>query len=196
VVLSGYDVREHAPSLSGGREMATRDYGIGELWDATMARLRDPGLLLVSCDSKGTPNVMTIGWATLGTIWEKPILTVLVRPSRFTYSLLEEIGDFTVNVPTPELEDVVKYCGTVSGREEDKFARSALTATPSRHVCSPIIEECVLHYECRVIHKHDLNPETLPADVRADFYPQGNFHRVYYGEVLAVYGVEEIRDVL
>jgi flavin reductase (DIM6/NTAB) family NADH-FMN oxidoreductase RutF len=176
--------------------MSKRDYEIGELWNETIARLRDPGLLLASCDSKGVPNVMTIGWATLGTIWAKPILTVLVRPSRFTYPLIEEVGDFTVNVPTPELEEVVKYCGTVSGREENKLSRSSLTATPSRHVCSPIIEECVLHYECRVVHKHDLNPNALATDIRHDFYPQENFHRVYYGEILAVYGVEDIRDVI
>lgn len=176
--------------------MSKRDYAIGEFWNETVALLREPGALLATCDAKGVPNVMTIGWSTLGTIWGKPILTVYVRPSRFTFPMIEEVGDFTVNVPTMDMEDIVKYCGTVSGRDEDKLARSPLTAVPSRLVRSPIIEECVLHYECRVAHKHDLNPDTLPEDIRSDFYPQGNFHRVYYGEVLAVYGVEEIREVL
>jgi len=168
-----------------------RDFAIAEVWRESLEILRSPGMLLASSDSKGVPNVMTIGWATLGIVWARPILTVLVRPSRFTYPLIEEVGDFTVNVPDRSMEEAVHYCGTVSGRAEDKFEGSGLTATPSRHVCSPVIEECLLHYECQVVHKHDLDPGTLTEAIQGQFYSQGDFHRVYYGEVLAVYGVDD-----
>jgi len=57
------------------------------------------GLLLASTDAKGNPNAMTIGWGTIGIIWAKPIFVVLVRPSRYTYDLIEITNDFTVNVP-------------------------------------------------------------------------------------------------
>jgi flavin reductase (DIM6/NTAB) family NADH-FMN oxidoreductase RutF len=171
--------------------MEKRDYGLAEVWREVLQVLNGPGLLLVSVDETGKPNVMTIGWATLGIVWGRPILTVFVRPSRFTYGLVDATGDFTVNVPPPEMAETVQYCGTVSGREHDKFAERGLTPAPSRHVRSPIIEECLLHYECRVVHKNDVEPRTLNPDILTHAYPQGDFHRVFYGEVLAVYGIPD-----
>lgn len=173
--------------------MTQRDYGLAEAWRETLDIMHRTGLLLVSADAAGKPNVMTIGWATLGIVWGKPILTVFVRPSRFTYPLMEVTGDFTVNVPAPGMEEAVQYCGMASGRDRDKFADMGLTATPSRQVKSPIIEQCLLHYECKVVHKHDVDPQTLAADILTNSYPRGDFHRVYYGEVVAVYGAEDFQ---
>lgn len=173
--------------------MEKRDYGLAEAWRDTLEVLRIPGLLLVSTDEKGTPNVMTIGWAQVGVVWGKPIMSVLVRPSRFTYGMMEQVPDFTVNVPAPEMEETVQFCGSVSGRQYDKFQERELTATPSRHLCSPIIEECLLHYECKVVHKNDVVPEALTADIVTACYPKGDFHRIYFGEVVAVYGVPDFK---
>lgn len=176
--------------------MEKRDYGLAEVWREALEVLHGPGALLVSVDEKGTPNVMTIGWATLGIVWGKPILTVFVRPSRFTFGLIDRTGDFTVNIPPPELAAAAQHCGTVSGRDHDKFAECGLTAARARYVRSPIIAECILHYECRVVHKHDIDPQTLASEILARSYPQGNFHRVFYGEVLAVYGVPNLKERL
>ena len=87
----------------------------------TIQRMREDGLLLVTQGTDGKPNVMTIGWGTMGVIWSRPIFIVLVRPSRYTYSRLEEISDFTVNVPPRELAAAASHCGTVSGRDHDKW---------------------------------------------------------------------------
>jgi flavin reductase (DIM6/NTAB) family NADH-FMN oxidoreductase RutF len=107
----------------------------------------------VTSGADGKPNVMTIGWGTLGAIWGRPVFLVLVRPSRHTYSRLEEVGEFTVNVPPRELAAGVNLCGTVSGRDRDKFQEARLTPVASRQVRPPIIQECVVHYECRILHK-------------------------------------------
>src|SRR5208337_2213667 len=80
----------------------------------TIQRMREDGLLLVSTGTDGKANVMTIGWGTIGCIWSRPVFIVLVRPSRYTYSRLEQVSDFTVNVPPRELSAVVSYCGSVS----------------------------------------------------------------------------------
>lgn len=146
------------------------------------------GLLLVSVDENDKPNAMTIGWGTIGIIWGKPIFTVLVRPSRYTYKLIELTNDFTVNVPTEDLSDVVAFCGSVSGRNYDKFKEKDLTALPSRHVKSPIIGECILHYECKVIHKNDVIKDNLDGRIISSAYSSGDFHTIYYGEILSVYG--------
>lgn len=158
----------------------------------TLETLVHPGLLLVSGQEK--PNIMTIGWGTIGIIWGKPVFLVLVRPSRFTYGLIEEVGDFTVNVPSKKLEEVVSFCGTVSGRDYDKFREKNLTPLSGKRVKSPTIEECLLHYECKVIHKNDVLPPQLSPEIIPSYYPAGDFHRVYFGEILGVYASENARN--
>ncbi len=135
--------------------------------------LSHDGALLVGAKKDGTANVMTIGWGTFGWIWGKPILSVLVRPSRYTWQFLEDNGEFTVNVPGPELAETVAYCGAVSGRDREKLADRGLTARPSRHVGVPYIEECPIHYECRVMHTYDLEPGALDPDIVDRAYPSG-----------------------
>ncbi len=144
------------------------------------------GLLLVSIDADGSPNAMTIGWGTIGIIWGKPIFEVLVRPSRYTYNLIEQTGDFTVNIPTPEMADIVSFCGSVSGRDHDKFKEKGLIAVPSKNVKSPIIEQCTINYECKVVHKNDVIKEKLDGKILSSAYKSGDFHTIYYGEILRV----------
>jgi flavin reductase (DIM6/NTAB) family NADH-FMN oxidoreductase RutF len=162
-----------------------------DYFSQTIQRMREDGLLLATQGKDGKPNVMTIGWGTMGAIWSRPIFIVMVRPSRYTYTRLEEVSDFTVNVPPRELGMTASYCGTVSGRDHDKFLEKHLTAVPGLEVRAPIIEECVLHYECRTLHRNDVVPEALAQAVRDEAYPQGNFHRIYFGEIVAAYADED-----
>jgi flavin reductase (DIM6/NTAB) family NADH-FMN oxidoreductase RutF len=153
----------------------------------TMEQMCRNGLLLVTKGKNHKANIMTIGWGTIGSIWGKPVFIVLVRPSRYTYKLLEEITEFTVNVPSDKLAEAVNYCGMMSGRDLDKFQEMQLTPIPLQEVQVPIIEECHIHYACRILHHHNLIPENLDSSVKKRFYPKDDFHRVYYGEILATY---------
>jgi len=156
---------------------------------------------------------MAIGWGTIGIIWRRPIFTVLVRPSRYTYKLIEQTNDFTVNI-----------VGTVSGRDHNKFKEKHITAIPSHKIRAPIIKECLLHFECRVIYPGSRSPRALPVDECASVWsgcrplvreercrglcpwgstkmisfnrnwknqssphciPKDDFHRVYFGEIVA-----------
>ena len=152
----------------------------------TIQRMREDGLLLVTTGKDGKPNVMTIGWGTIGSIWGRPIFLALVRPSRHSYSLLEEVSEFTINVPPRELAKAVSHCGTVSGSDHDKFGEAKLTARPSRMVKPPIVEECVIHYECKLVHANDLAPKALVTRMRRSMYPRGDYHRFFFGEIVAV----------
>jgi flavin reductase (DIM6/NTAB) family NADH-FMN oxidoreductase RutF len=153
--------------------------------EETLEAFSEGRVLLVSSGKEGLPNVMAIGWGLAGIIWRKPIFLVLVRPSRYTYKRIEETGEFTVNVVPPELKEVASYCGTVSGRDHDKFKEKGLTQIPSLKVKTPIIKEGILHFECRVVYKSDLIPSELEKDILSSSYPQGDFHRTYFGEILA-----------
>ena len=173
--------------------MARANVGPTEYLNETLQSLAHPGLLLVSLDARRRPNAMTIGWGSIGIFWAKPIFVVPVRESRYTYQCIEKTGDFTVNVLPRKLADLASFCGTVSGRDHDKFAEANLTAVASRHVKSPIIAECVLSYECRVVHANDLVPRALvPAFERAS-YPRGDYHQFYFGEILAVSAESNLR---
>jgi flavin reductase (DIM6/NTAB) family NADH-FMN oxidoreductase RutF len=152
----------------------------------TVAALQDPGLLLTGAGADGVPNTMAIGWGIMGVIWGKPMFVVLVRPSRFTYSLIEECGDFTVNVVPPAMRQVVEYCGTRSGRDVDKFAEQPITGEPAQTVNSPVIAESAIVYECQVVHTNDVNPDGLVKEIVDSAYAKGDFHRLYYGEIMKV----------
>jgi flavin reductase (DIM6/NTAB) family NADH-FMN oxidoreductase RutF len=153
--------------------------------EETIKAFGEDRVLLVSRGKEGLPNVMAIGWGTAGIIWRRPIFVVLVRPSRYTYKLIEATAEFTVNIVPPQLKEVVQYCGTVSGRDYDKFKEKQLTAISSKKVKTPIIKEGVLHFECRVVNKTDLIPSELEKSIIEPLYPKGDFHRVYFGEILA-----------
>jgi flavin reductase (DIM6/NTAB) family NADH-FMN oxidoreductase RutF len=156
--------------------------------------LHSGGALIVSRDARGKPNPMTIGWGSLGTIWGLPICTVLVRPSRYTYSCLEASGDFTLNIPYAKHAQDVMLCGTRSGRDLDKMAAAAFSALPSETIESPGVAECGLVLECAIVQKHDLDPDALAPNIVASAYPRGDFHRVYYGQIYRAVADADFRE--
>jgi flavin reductase (DIM6/NTAB) family NADH-FMN oxidoreductase RutF len=150
--------------------------------------LQHGGLMLVAVGADGRANPMTIGWAFAGPAWGRQVFVALVRPSRYTYGLMEETGDFTVNVLPAGFERALSYCGSESGRDGDKLAAAGLSAIPGLKGTAPSLAEAILSLECRVVEKTDLNPDTMVAAVRQMGYPKGDFHRLYFGEIVAAYG--------
>ncbi len=149
--------------------------------------LASTGLLLAAGSPDKPTNAMTIGWGAIGVTWGKPTWTVLVRPSRFTYQLIEEAGDFTVNVPSPDLADACTYLGAKSGRDHDKLAKLHLNVAPAQKVSSGVITPCPIIHECQVLGSADILPQMLTDTPKSEYYPQGDYHRVYFGQVLAAY---------
>jgi flavin reductase (DIM6/NTAB) family NADH-FMN oxidoreductase RutF len=157
---------------------------------ATLGKIADPGVLLVVSKKDGSRNVMTIGWGLIGIFWAKPVFMVAVKHSRFSHGFLEDNGEFTVNVPSEEMGEAVALCGRFSGRTHDKFKECKFSTAKGKKVSVPIIRQCKLHYECRVLHKLQIIPDLIPADVRRTYYSgrdENNFHTLYYGEILSIY---------
>lgn len=162
----------------------------------TMRKLQDPGLLLVSANERGHVNVMAIGGGLIGMFCGRPVFMVAVWASSYTHGFIEDSGEFTVNVPDEGMKDVVQHCGEVSGREHDKFSECKLILLKSRIVRAPVIAQCKLHYECRVVHKLDVIPRLVPARffiraiierVKGILHRRGNYRSLYFGEILAIY---------
>ena len=131
-------------------------------------------------------NTMTIGWATIGICWRKPVFMVAVRDSRHTFTLIEESTDFTVSIPSGDLRKEIMYCGTKSGRDKDKFTECNLQIADGRTVTSPIIDVAGLHFECRIVYKSAMDPVNMTADFEA-LYPDKDYHTLYFGEITACY---------
>ena len=128
--------------------------------------------LLVSRIKKKV-NVMALAWKTIGELWGFPICTVAVAPSRYTFSLLNDVKEFTLNVPSPQIENAINLAGSSSGRDTDKIAETGLTLTPSKHISVPMIEEAMINYECKIIHTAESGSICQ--------------HRLFFGQILAAY---------
>ncbi len=106
--------------------------------------------VLISCAGKaGKPNVTTVAWA-MPTSQNPPLLAISLAPGRHSHKLIEESGEFVVNIPTMEILQAVYACGSLTGRSFDKFKKTNLTAMPAKKVNAPAIRECIAHLECEV----------------------------------------------
>lgn len=158
--------------------------GHEEVLEITDSTLFDMGLLLSSRGLDGRVNAMTVGWALVGKAWNYPVLMVAVRPTTYTHELIEETNEFTVNVPHGDMGEVVNYCGKVSGRNYDKFKEKNIAIEDGINVKSPIISDCVAHYECKVLLKSKVVPELLPQETREKHFRSREYHTLYFGKIL------------
>lgn len=137
---------------------------------------------LISCmEENGRANLMTAAW--IGTVCSDPVMiSVSIRPSRYSYDIIRRTGEFVVNLTTKKLAFAADYCGVVSGRDVDKFEKLKLTKTPSKTVKPPGIAESPVCLECRVkevleLGSHDMFVAEVTAVSVDDRYmdPRGQF---------------------
>ncbi|MHC4984135.1 MAG: flavin reductase family protein [Planctomycetota bacterium] len=167
-----------------------------EYYDNVIEIMTSQGLLLGSYDAAGKPNIMTIGWGSVGAIWGMPVWIVLVRPSRYSYACIEHTGCFSVNVPTASMSMACAVAGSRSGRDVDKFAECNLTAEKGKTVLAPVVGECPIIYECQVVHSNDVLPAKLADEILSGAYIDGDFHRLYFGKVLSAEAEPDALELL
>ena len=135
-----------------------------------------PATLVTCQDSGGRPNIITVAWAGV-VCSDPPMVSISIRPSRYSHGIIKDSGEFVVNIPPAEIVQKVDICGILSGKKTDKFTEAGLTAVPAQKVSAPLIEECVICLECRVT-------EVVPLGV----------HDMFLGEILATHVAEEALD--
>ena len=150
-----------------------------------MERIKQGAFLTVKADN--IVNTMTIGWATIGYIWQKPVFMIAVRDSRYTFTLLEKTDNFTVTIPADDQHNkALIFCGTKSGKEIDKFKQCNLLQKPARCIESPIIDIPGIHYECKIVYKSAMDNAFLDSGLEK-LYSNKDYHTLYFGEILACY---------
>lgn len=140
-----------------------------QVWPGSTLLNPEPPVL-VSCGPVERPNLITVGWC--GTICTKPsMVSISIRPERYSHSLIQGSGEFVINLPTEPLVRAVDWCGVKSGRDHDKFAELKLTPAPAAKVGAVLLEESPVNLECQVrqvipLGTHDLFlAEVVAVDV-------------------------------
>jgi len=134
-------------------------------------------VVLATCRSAaGKDNIITIAWTGV-VCSDPPMISIAVRPSRFSHELLAQNGDFVANLPSAGTMVHADLCGTLSGRDRDKFAEAGWTPIGASQVNAAIIKECPVALECRTRKKLSLGS-----------------HDLFLAEVLAVQAHEELLD--
>jgi len=147
-----------------------------ELWKPGNMLYPLPVVMVSMADKNGKPNIITIAWA--GTVCTNPpMVSISVRPERYSYPILKETGEFVINLTTRELTFATDYCGVKSGRDVDKFKELGLTALPGKEVAAPLIGESPVNLECCV----------------RQVTPLGS-HHMFLADVVAVHADEKYMD--
>lgn len=113
-------------------------------------------VVLVSCGKIDiSPNLLTVAWA--GTVCTNPpMVSISVRPERFSYPLIKESREFVINLTTKKLAFAADYCGVRSGRDVDKWKECNLTMIPADTVSCPMVAESPVNIECHVTDIQEL----------------------------------------
>lgn len=150
--------------------------------------------VLTSGDFKtGQFNAMTISWGSFGTLWDKPFAQVFVRPTRYTLEFMNKYDSFTLCAIGKKYKSALNLLGTQSGRDGDKIKSSGLTPIPSSRVDSPCYKEAKLIVECRKTYWQDLDASHFLLPEIEYKYPNKDYHRVFFGEILAIFGSKAYR---
>ena len=118
-------------------------------------------------------------------LWHKPVCFIVVRPSRYTYKFLEKNDTFSLSFFSKEYRDILNLCGTKSGQDFDKMNEINLTPLEERNTI--YFEEAEIVLICQKLYTHDFNPDDLPKFVKEKVYKNGDYHRLFIGEILICY---------
>ena len=131
-------------------------------------------------------NVMVASWGFVGVMWGKKVFVASVRDSRYTKVMLDKTGEFTVSVPAAgTMKKEIAFCGSKSGRDYDKWAETGMKKKAAKVVGTCLVEGCERYFECRVLGVLPMGDMDLSAV--EEWYPTGDKHNFYFGEIVAEY---------
>ncbi len=129
-------------------------------------------------------NAMTVSWGSFGTLWNKPVVTVYVKPVRYTHSFLCDSEWFTLSFFGKEYREDLLYLGSASGRDCDKLRNTSLT--PAAHGQAVVYPQAEVTLVCRKLYQMDMPREGLPEDAVKTYYQTEEPHTLFVGEVVEI----------
>lgn len=147
--------------------------------------LMDKGTPLLTAGTKEAFNTMTVSWGSLGTLWTVPACTVYVRPQRYTHQFMESSDYYTLSFFSAEYKEQMALCGSKSGRDIDKVKACGFTPAFTEEG-APYFEEAEMVLVCKKMSSQDFDPAGFKEQRVRDKYTAGDFHTMYFGQVLRV----------
>ena len=143
--------------------------------------------MLITAGNKDKFNMMTASWGGFGVLYNKPVVFCFINPARYTYKIMETQGDtFTLTFYTEMYRDALNYCGTKSGKDEDKVKGSGLTPVQMPNG-SMAFEQAWMIIECKKLVSQSLNPDAInDNEVKANWLDKP-MHKMYIGEIVNVW---------
>ena len=179
IKIEGKKAKGNRPARKGAKiSPPARDERLGkkQAWKPGNMLYPLPAVLVTVADSKGRDNIITVAWT--GTVCTNPpMVYISVRPERHSYHMIEETGEFAINLTTESLLRAVDYCGVKSGRDVDKFKEMHLTRQRASEISAPLLGESPVNIECRVRECKKLGS-----------------HHMFLADVLCVHVSEEYMD--
>lgn len=146
-------------------------------------------MLITAKKADGTFNTMTASWGGAGVLWGKPVITAYIRPQRYTKEFVDAGEMFTLTFFDGACKKEMGYLGKVSGRDEDKVAKTGLT--PVQVEGEPTFAEAKLVLVCRKLYEDTIKPELFKdASIDGKWYPEKDYHTMYIAEVTEAYVAE------
>lgn len=142
--------------------------------------------MALAAGREGDMNAMTIGWGTWGVLWGRPVVTVYVSSSRYTYDFMERNDYFTVTGFPAERKPALSYIGSHSGRDSDKLQEAGLTPEFTE-LGNPIFREANLAVECKLLYKQPFDVEQVPDRIKQMYANGTGVHTMYVGEILHIW---------
>ena len=138
--------------------------------------------MLITAKKGDKTNMMTASWGGVGILWNKPVATIYVRPQRYTKEFIDNEEYFSLCVLPEEYRQILNYCGTKSGRDEDKIAETKLTIDESEK--APIFKESRLVLICKKLYAQDLTEQSfIDKSLVEKNYQAKDFHTMYIAEI-------------
>ena len=157
-----------------------------DLPDNFFSRIGDDWMLITAENTRGEVNTMTASWGCAGILWNKPVAVCFIRPQRHTYGIVEDSDMLTLSFfPADQYRDALRYCGTKSGRDGDKFAATGLTVARANGG-APYVGEANLVLVCRKLYADDLKEGCFIDPAMLKHYPAKDYHRFYVCEITEV----------
>lgn len=146
----------------------------------------DKDWALVTAGELGHMNTMTVSWGGLGTLWNKPVATVYIRPQRYTKQFVDSNDRFTLSFFNGAYKKELGVLGVKSGRDGDKAAEVGFT--PAAVGDSVSFEQADLVLVCRKLYVDAIEPEHfIDPSIDVTCYPEHDYHTLYIAEVEAAF---------
>lgn len=153
------------------------------LKESVFSLIGDRWMLVAATDKSGRTNAMTASWGGMGVLWGKKVAFVFIRPQRYTKRFVDEAEKFTLSFFDDSYKKMLGYMGKVSGKDEDKIAKSGLTVTDRNG--APVFKEASLTLVCRKMYRDTLKEENfIDKSIIEKWYPQKDYHDVYVAEIV------------